>query len=117
MSVLRKAIDALRASEERWFGEEIGYVPLGGTSYRVTAVPGRTVFRQQNEYGAFVRTETRDFIVRREQLAAEPQKGDEIAYGGRTYEVLAPNGEPAWRWSDPTHTAYRIHTKLTEGES
>ena len=95
MSMLRNAIDALRAAEEEWFGEEIAYVPLGGVRYEVAAVPGRTVFRQQNEYGAYVRTETRDFIVRREHLAAEPQKGDEIVYGGKTYEVLAPNGEPA----------------------
>src|SRR5574344_579045 len=117
MSVLSEAMNALRATEEQWFGEEIDYVPLDGVRYKVTAVPGRTVFRQQNEYGAFVRTETRDFIVKRESLAAEPRKGDEIVDGGKTYEVLAPNGEPAWRWSDPTHTAYRIHTKLTEGES
>lgn len=117
MSILRKAVEAMRAEEEDWFGEEVAYVPLGGVRYEVTAVPGRTVFRQQNEYGAYVRTETRDFIVRKEQLAAEPQKGDEVVYGGKTYEVLVPNGVPAWRWSDPTHTAYRIHTKLTGGES
>jgi len=116
MSMLRKAVGALRAAEADWFGEEAAYRPSGGAGYAITAVPGKTVFRQQNECGAYVRTETRDFIVRREHLAAEPQKGDEIAFGGRTYEVLAPGGEPAWRWSDPTHTAYRIHTKLTEGE-
>jgi len=116
MPVLRKALAALRASEERWFGETVTYVPFGGGGYPVVAVPGRTVFRQQNEYGAYVRTETRDFVVKREHLAAEPQKGDEIEYAGRRYEVLAPGGEPAWRWSDPAHTAYRIHTKLTEGE-
>jgi len=117
MSILRKAVEALRATEESWLGEEVVYFPMGGVRYAVVAVPGRTVFRQQNEYGAFVRTETRDFIVKREQLAAEPQRGDEIEFGSRRYEVLAPGGEPAWRWSDPMHTAYRIHTKLTEGES
>ena len=38
-----------------------------------------------------------------------------IAYDGRTYEVMAPGGEPVWRWSDPYHQVYRIHTKcITE---
>jgi len=117
MSMLREALSALRATEENWFGEKIAYAPLDGARHEITAVPGRTVFRQQNEYGTYIRTETRDFIVRCEQLSGEPQRGDEIEYGGRRYEVLAPNGEPAWRWSDPLHTAYRIHTKLTGGES
>jgi len=116
MSMLRKAIDALRGAETDWFGEAVTYRPAGGVAYAATAVPGRTVFRQRNEYGAYVRTETRDFIVKRECLAAYPARGDEIVFGGKTYEVLAPNDEPVWRWSDPLQTAYRIHTKLTEGE-
>ena len=33
------------------------------------------------------------------------------------YEVLAPNGEPVWRWSDPYRTALRVHTKHTGGET
>jgi len=117
MSMLRNGLAALRAATEDWFGEEVAYIPLGGVRYEIVAVPGRTVFNQRNESGLFVRVETRDFIVKREQLAAEPQRGDEIEFGGRRYEVLAPGGEPAWRWSDPMHTAFRIHTKLTEGES
>ncbi len=117
MSMLREAISALRDAESDCFGEEIQYAPTGGEPYGVTAVPGRTVFSQRNEYGLYVRVETRDFIIRREQLAAEPQRGDEIVFDSRRYEVLAPGGEPVWRWSDPMHTAYRIHTKLTEGES
>ena len=42
--------------------------------------------------------------------------GDTIAYGGRTFEVMAPGGEPVWRWSDPYHQVYRIHTKCVSEE-
>jgi len=116
MSMLRDALDALRASEEDCFGEEATYRSADGTRLGVKAVPGRTVFSQRNDYGTFVRVETRDFIIRRECLPAEPAKGDEIAFGGRVYEVIAPNGEPAWRWSDALETAYRLHTKLVGEE-
>lgn len=117
MSVLRRALAALRATEEDLLGEDVEYRGAGATPVRVKAVLGKTAFSQRNDYGTYVRIETRDFIVRRECLAAEPQKGDEIAFGGRVYEVIAPNDEPAWRWSDPLETAYRLHTKLVGEEN
>jgi len=117
MSRLREALAALRSAEEGSFGECATYRPADGDPVKVVAVPGRTVFRQRNEYGAYVRTETRDFVVRRDLLPAEPRAGDEIEWAGRRFEVLAPGGEPAWRWSDPLHVSVRIHTKHTGGES
>ena len=65
--------------------------------------------------GIWTRVETRDFIVGKALIDFEPQVGDEIEFLGSTYEVLAPSGEPAWRWSDAFHTAYRIHAKHTGG--
>ena len=47
-----------------------------------------------------------------EEIAA----GAAVAYDGRTYEVMAPGGEPVWRWSDPYHQVYRIHTKCVSEE-
>jgi hypothetical protein len=29
---------------------------------------------------------------------------------------MAPGGEPVWRWSDPYHQVYRIHTKCVSEE-
>lgn len=117
MSLLKDAMNTLRATETAWFGEDATYRGAGGLEGDVVAVPGKTVFSQRNDMGAFIRVETRDFIIRRDCLAAEPQKGDEIVFGGKVYEVLAPNDEPAWRWSDALGTTYRIHTKLVGEET
>ena len=117
MGVLSEAMSALRDAQSEWFGETVSYITSGGVEKEIRAVPGSTVFRQMNEYGTWIRTETRDFIVRRSELELPPQKGDAIVFNGREYEVLAPNDEPVWRWSDPLQTAYRIHTKHTGGEA
>lgn len=111
MSLLSDAVTSLRATEESSFGEEAEYRRRDGTTVRVTAVPGSAAFVQRGEYGTYARVELRDFIVRREALPSDPEAGDEIVFGGRAYEVAAPNGEPAWRWSDAHGVAIRIHTK------
>ena len=49
-------------------------------------------------------------------LPEEPVKGDAVVWRGRIYEVLAPHGEPCWRWSDAYHVMKRVHTKETEEE-
>ena len=112
--MIGSAVKSLRDIQSGVLSRPVVY-KRGGTEFNVSAVPGRTVFRSSNEYGAWVRTETRDFIVPKELLPFEPQVGDEVEFLGATYEVLAPNGEPAWRWSDAFHTAYRIHAKHTGG--
>ena len=49
-------------------------------------------------------------------LPEEPRRGDRFAWRGRTYEVLAPAGQPVWLWCDGFMNARRIHTKETGGE-
>ena len=115
MSMLSEAMSALRGAQAACFGETVSYIDGDGRETEVRAVPGSTVFRQRNEYGMWIRTETRDFIVTKSQLPKDPVKGDVIMWNGGEYEVLAPNDEPVWRWSDPLETAYRIHTKHTGG--
>ena len=117
MGMLGEAMDALRRAETEWFGEKVSYLTGDGEEIEVSAVPGKTVFRQRNEYGMWTRVETRDFIIRHADFAVVPRKGDVIAWNGSEYEVLAPGDEPVWRWSDPMKTALRIHTKETGGES
>lgn len=114
--MLRSALDWLREMEREHLAVDIAY-----TRYRVDeaqapsivikAVPGRTLFRAENDCGVTVRTEARDFLVEAADLGAEPQRGDLIDFDGGRYEVLAPDGEPVWRWSDAFRLAYRIHTK------
>ena len=94
---------------------DVVYRRLGGEALSIKAVVGRTVFRSTDVDGIWTRVETRDFIVGKGLIGFEPQVGDEIEFLGNTYEVLSPTGEPAWRWSDAFHTAYRIHAKHTGG--
>ena len=113
--MVKSAIEHMRAIQMQSLAVEVGYTPLGGETSTIRAVVGRTVFRSTDESGIWTRIETRDFIVPKELLASEPQVGDEVEFLGHTYEVLAPSGEPCWRWSDAFHTAYRIHAKHTGG--
>ena len=98
--MIRTGIDALRAAQFDVLSVDATY-RRGTEGRRVKAVVGRTVFRSMNEYGAWVRTETRDFIIPAGQLDLEPRTGD----------------EPVWRWSDPYRKAIRVHTKHTGDEA
>jgi len=113
--MLEQAMKALRLVQNDVLSKEVTY-RHGHESAVVRAVPGQTLFRAENEYGNWVRTQRRDFIIADGQFAFFPEKGDVIEFGGREFEVLAPNDEPVWRWSDPYHTAMRVHTKLIGGD-
>ena len=115
MGLLEEAAAWLNDQREERLSVPIKYQSKGGTSAELTATVGRTLFRSENEYGVTIRVESRDFLVSAENLPREPQRGDRIIYAGRIYEVLAPNGEPVWRWSGPQHVTRRIHTKEIGG--
>lgn len=108
--MLESAARSLREAQLLSAASDIVYRHHGGT-LSLKAVAGRTVFRTSDDSGAYVRTETRDFIVPAGLLDFEPEVGDEIVFAGSVYEVLAPGGESVWRWSDRFKTALRIHTK------
>lgn len=86
-----------------------------GTPLTINAVIGRTVFSSNLSDTVRVEFGDRDYLVDVDQLPAQPAIGDRITetLDGQThvYEVTTPQtGEPAWRWSDPQCTIYRIHT-------
>ena len=114
--MIRSGIAALRLMEYEVLADEVTY-RHGSSAKTIKAIAGRTVFRSTNDCGNWVRTETRDFIIRTGELDIFPETGDVIEVDGGEYEVLAPNGEPVWRWSDPYRTALRVHTKHTGGET
>jgi len=93
----------------------------GGASVEVQATIGRTVFDQQDQFGVLHRTESRDYLIRAADLvlageAALPKAGDRVrepaGTGALLYEVMAPEGEPPFRYSDPERITLRIHTKF-----
>ncbi|MBN9521084.1 hypothetical protein J0H58_21625 [bacterium] len=82
------------------------------------AVVGRTVFSSNQQGAARVEFGDRDYLIPVASLTAlgEPTAGDRITdvVNGveLTFQVQKPGtGEPAWRYSDPGRTTYRIHTK------
>ena len=82
------------------------------------ATVGKTVFKVVDDYGRYQHIESRDYLIHAADLIMNghvilPQSGDEIEENGFVYEVMAPNGEPEWRYSDSYRQCCRIHTKLT----
>ena len=88
-----------------------------GDEKTIRAVIGTTLFQAEDSYGAVVSSEARDFLVSADELPEEPRKGDVVVWDTAIYEVMAPAGEPCWRWSDAYHTMRRIHTKETGEEN
>lgn len=89
----------------------------GATSRTVTALVGRTVFSSNLDGGPRIEFGDRDYLIESSEMTAfgDPAIGDRItetlAGSQRVWEVMTPGtGEPAWRWSDPQHTRYRVHT-------
>jgi len=99
----------------------VAYVRAEGLSSEITASVlagmGRSFFRVEDEYGLFQRIESRDYLIEVADLAefGEPERGDlikDMLDGNvEVFEVMAPNGEDAWRFSDQFRKVYRIHTK------
>ena len=92
----------------------VEYICRGGEGVPVKATIGRTLFRAEDQYGITTRVESRDFLILADDLPVTPARGDVIIFDGCRYEVLAPNGEPVWRWSGTENLVRRIHTKNTE---
>jgi hypothetical protein len=92
----------------------------GAHSVALDATLGRTLFKlDDGEGGILMEWSDRDFLIPGAMLVlagqpSTPARGDTITLDGRTYEVLAPGGEPPWRWSDPHRVLLRVHTKLIE---
>lgn len=100
-------------------GRSVTYT-RGDSSLSLTAWLGRTLFSRlasPGVGGAAVEWGDRDYLVAVADLTlGEPALGDRITetINGTAvvFEVLTPDtGEPAWRYSDPTRTVWRIHTK------
>jgi hypothetical protein len=84
-------------------------------TWNVLATFGRTSYEVADGTsggGVTVGSHVWDFLVLAGDLGDEPQPGDVIVADERRFEVL-PLGEDVqgWRWSDPYHQTYRIHTR------
>ena len=71
----------------------------GPDSVPVNATIGKTIFEVDKGYGVNERAESRDFLIRTDDLVLNgsktiPKRGDRITEDGLIYEVLAPGNEP-----------------------
>ncbi len=76
----------------------------------VNATLGKTIFKIENSFG-LTYIESTDFLISVDALLDVPVQGDIIAIGEVEYEVLAPDNEPIYRYTDGYENTYRIHTK------
>jgi len=111
-NIFEAASDLLASVRREYTSSEVSYRQLDSeNAVSVAATLGSTVFHIEDVSGVVTRERAVDFLIEASVLGVEPQKGDEIIYKGGIYEVLAPNNEPVWRWTDHTHNTLRIHTK------
>jgi len=97
----------------------------GVNSVKVDVTVGRTPFRINDEYGVSTIIESRDYLITAADLiilaaVILPEPGDTIkeVVGSEVfvYTVMAPGGEPEYRFSDRDRRILRIHTKHTDTE-
>lgn len=94
----------------------------GNSSLTVDATIGRTPFRVENFQGFLEHIESRDYLILTADITIGlPEAGDKIqeTVGEQvfSYEVMAPGGEPCWRYSDSFRQTLRIHTKHVKTET
>lgn len=111
--MIKQASEWLEHQRSRNLAEPVVYIRKDGKMIFLNATLGKTLFRADDQYGMTVRTTSRDFLIAAADLLEEPVRGDKILHAGHQYEVLAPNGEPVWRWCGTYHWTRRIHTKET----
>jgi hypothetical protein len=120
MGMLEQGLAWLDAQRKTHLSSPVIY-RRGGDSAEVPATVGKTVFKVTDDYGRFQYIESRDYLISAADLVLNdarilPEPGDEIVEDGFVYEVMAPNNEPEWRYSDSCRSTLRIHTKLTGKE-
>jgi hypothetical protein len=104
-------------------GVSVAYTRVGETPATVYVVIGdsRSTALREGQSQPTVRLEysDRDYLIAHDSLDtigfAPPEIGDRITetINGEsvTFEIRKQAGEPAWRWSDPERTTYRVHAK------
>lgn len=108
--------DRLRASA----AATVAYV-RGVNTATVLATIGQSRFESQDGNGVIEQWESRDFIIKTEELPyGEPQRGDRIyeQLGGvaTIYEVAAPRGVPLFHYGDAFQTCVRVHAKRVDAD-
>ena len=109
--LLRQGSDWLESQRTAHMASPVTFRRTGQGEQVIQATFGQTEYEVADDYGATIRAHVVDFLILAEELGLEPRSGDVIVADGRKHELMGLAGEHCWRWSDPYHTTYRIHTK------
>jgi len=121
-SMFSKSVGFVHGSAMAFAGEEVVY-SRGGVSVSPNpmALIGETDHEGIVQEAVQVDAISRDFLIDASSLsiggnAIIPKHGDLITQtvnGAAVRFAVSPpsRGIPEWRWTDATHTRYRIHTK------
>lgn len=124
MALFEDAVDQLIATMQKTVALDSIVYHRGVTSVILLkkAWTGRTPFRVTIRGNSLLIWSEKDFLIPCNDLKIEgvfiiPQDGDwiEVPFnnieGSQKFEMMAPQGEQKWRYSDPQRKIYRIHTK------
>lgn len=111
MNMLKDGVKFLTARQNASASESIIY-KSGSRSYGpFNAVIAQTEMEEAEDVASEFISTIFDFIFRADLLAEPPKPGDRIITGGQTYEVMHGLAAGPWRFSDPYHIRYRVHTQ------
>ena len=124
MSSLSNAVAAMHSTVLAATGVT-GKYKRGNHEVERTFIPGRSTSTDYGEDGAAITARTHDWIetnpcsLKIDNALIKPKLGDRFdTDDGRSFVVVAGDGEKCWRWTDQTQQAIRIHTveqkKVTE---
>lgn len=116
--LLERGAAFLAAKQKSHASREVVYQRDTAT-VTVRATIGRTEFAVESGMSVVEAWESRDFLIAAADLVLDgaatlPERGDRIVEGVYAYAVLAPAGQPHFRFSDLYRKVLRIHTKLVE---
>lgn len=108
---------------QRVLGDAVGVsvrYRKAGNDHILTGWLGRTLFNTLTQTGNRIEWGELDLLLPAQNFT--PAAGDRVAItltrGDVAYEILcevkAPGSDPAWRWSDPQRTQWRIHLKRVD---
>lgn len=105
------AVDVLWQALKPAAGVSVVYTQ-NETSIAADAIPGSTPIEVQTIDGMVRTDKTQDFLFQTaDLLGLVPQRGDQIVWGSRQFEVIQPAGSRCYSFSDQYQRMIRVHTK------
>ena len=92
-------------------------VTSGGDSADLKVIPGESTHEIERPDGQLLeRVQGRDYLILVSELTAGGitlplQRHATVVEGADTHKVLSAGGDAHWKYTDPTKTVIRVHTK------